>query len=333
MGRKKFISGLLLVSLVLGLTQCRQEDSFYANVLRSDVFFQAYDDHKYDFLWVFDNSGSMRPRRDFVKDHMQTFMNILNSRKAIDFQMAAVTTDFFTEGGDLVSSPTGLRVVKSAESTDPVADMASIINNIVDSPTSFWEQGLESAYQAVFQHKAEFSREGVPLVIIFLTDEEDFSCKDDCFGVEPENNLNWKPWPVSRYVDYFKDVKVAENTDTHVFPIVGTDAALCDVASLGNRYMALEEALDGISVSGSICNSDLQTSYENIARIIADRGVRFALSSQASGKGIKVFVNQELVPFSPENYIYNVEDNSITFTGAIPKNGAVLEVTYLQESN
>jgi len=333
MATKKFIAKLALMGVLLSMTQCRQEDSFYANVLRSDVFFQAYDDHKYDFLWVFDNSGSMRPRRDFVKDHMQTFMNILNSRKAIDFQMAVVTTDFFTEGGDLVAAPGGQRVVKSAESSNPVAEMAAIINSITDSPTSFWEQGLESSYQAVFQHKDEFSRPGVPLVVIYLTDEEDWSCKDDCFGVEPENNPDWKPWPTTRYVDYFKNVKKAENTDTYIFPIVGVDSALCDVASLGGRYMSLQQGVGGLSVSGSICNSDLQTSYENVARIIADRGVRFKLSSQASGTGINVFVNQTLVPFSPENYLYFPEDNSILFTGAIPKNGAVVEVTYVQQSN
>ncbi len=333
MGRNKIFCRLALVALVFVLPHCRQEDSFYANVLRSDVFFQAYDDHKYDFLWVFDNSGSMKPRRDFVKDHMQSFMNILNSRKAIDFQMAVVTTDFFTEAGSLVASPSGMKVVKSAESADPVADMADIINNIQDSPTSFWEQGLESAYQGVFQHKAEFSREGVPLIVIFLTDEEDWSCKDDCFGVEPENNTTWKPWPTSRYIDYFKEVKKAENTDTFVFPIVGVDSALCDVASLGGRYMALADELGGISKSGSICNSDLQESYENIAKIIADRGVRFKLSSEASGSGINVWVNQELVPFTPENYMYFPEDNSILFTGAVPKNGAIVEVTYVQKTN
>lgn len=331
MKKLKLIKGIALLMVSLILTQCRQDDTFYSNVLRSDVFFQAYEDHKYDFLWVFDNSGSMKERRDFVKDNLQTFMNILNSRKAIDFQMAVTTTDIFTHAGSLVQSPSGQEVVKSAESTNPVAEMAAIINNVQNSPTSFWEQGLESAYQAVYQHGAKFSRPGVPLVVIFLTDEEDWSCKDDCFGVEPENNTNYKPWPVSRYIEYFQNVKKAENTDLHVFPIVGIDANLCDVASLGNRYMQVATELGGLSVSGSICNSDLKESYENVATIIADRGVRFQLSSTASGQGINVFINQELVPYTPENYLYDVASNSIIFTGAIPKNGAIVEVTYSQE--
>lgn len=333
MKRFKIFQAIALLLVTLVTTQCRQDDGFYSNVLRSDVFFQTYLDHKYDFLWVFDNSGSMQSRRDFVKDNMQTFLNILNSRKAIDFQMAVVTTDLFNDNGALVQSPGGMKVVKSAESANPVADMASIINNISDSPTSFWEQGLENAYQAIFQHRAEFSREGVPLVVIFLTDEEDWSCKDDCIGVEPENNPDWKAWPMSRYIDFFKNVKKAENTDIHVFPIVGVDAELCDVASLGTRYMQLEAALTDISVSGSICNSDLRTSYENIAHTIADRGVRFLLSSKSSDRGINVFVNGELVPYSAENYVFEQESNSIIFTGAIPKNGAIVEVTYAQQVN
>lgn len=326
----KVFSSLCLLVMVSLLTQCRQEEAFYSNTLRSDVYFQNYNDQKYDFLWVFDNSGSMQPRRDYVKDNMQNFLNILNGRKAIDFQMAVVTTDYFNDNGSLVASPSGMKVVKSSESANPSADMASIINNIKDSPTSFWEQGLENAYQAIYQHKDEFSRPGVPLVVVFLTDEEDWSCKDDCFGVEPENNLNWKPWPMTRYIEFFQNVKKSENSEVHAFPIVGIDSKLCDVASLGKRYMELQAELSDISVSGSICNSDLKESYEGIARTIADRGVRFKLSSLASGVGINVIVNGELVPYSPENYFYEAETNSIVFTGAIPKKGAVVEVNYAQ---
>lgn len=321
--------------VVMFSTQCRQEDKFYSNVLRSDVFYQLYSDEAYDFLWVMDNSGSMKPRRDFVRDNLQNFLNVLTSRKAIDFQMAVVDTDMFSHNGALVKNPAGLEVVKSAESSNPVGDFASIINNVVDSPTSFWEQGLESAYQAIYQHKSKFSRVGIPLIIIFLTDEEDYSCQANCFGVEPEHNSDWIAFATSRYYNYFVNVKKAENTEVHIFPIVGVPSGACTVASLGTRYIEVQtQASDdgGMGVSASICNTELAASYQNIAKIISDRGVRFPLSDKASGTGINVYVNQVLIPYSPDNYIYDEETNSIIFTGAIPEKGSIIEVTYARST-
>lgn len=333
MRHQTFIKGLALVTMVLFLSQCREQASFYSNVLRSDVFYQLYQDSRYDFLWVFDNSQSMAPRRTYVRDNLQTFLNILNSRKAIDYQMAVVTTDYFTENGNLVKSGSGIEVVKSTD-PDPVGDMASLINAVADSPTSFWEQGLESAYQAVFNHRAKFSRTGVPLVIVFLTDEEDWSCKEDCYGVEPENNTNWKAWPLDRYTNYFKQIKASENSEVIAFPIVGLDSSTCTVASLGARYEGLQVALGGVGVSGSICVDELQESYQNVARIVADRGMRFQLSYPASGQGISVFVDRQNVPYSEDDgYIFEASTNSIIFTGtAVPKNGAMVEVVYSQFS-
>ena len=334
MNRGKINQFWIFTLFAVLLSNCKEAPQFYSNVLRSDVFVQVYDQERFDFLWVFDNSGSMKPRRDFVRDNMQTFLDTLNSRKAIDFQMAVVTTDMFSHNGDLVQGAGGIEVVKSAESANPVADFASIVNNVIDSPTSFWEQGLESAYQGILKHKAKFSREGVPLIIIFLTDEEDYSCSDDCFGVEPENNPNWTAWPTDRYINYFANLKKSEESNVHVFNIVGLENSPCDVASSGGRYIevldGVTEKLDGLGVSGSICNSELGDSYQNIAQIISDRGVLFPLSSTAADTGINVFVDQVHIPFSDDNYIFDQENNSIIFTGAIPKKGSLIEVTYSQ---
>ena len=324
---------ILITGLIVGLAvaACQQRDSFYVNVQRSDVFFQAYDDHKYDFLWVFDNSASMVGRRDFVKQNMQRFADILNSRKAIDYQMAIVTTDYFNDEGALVTGSGGRQVVTSVSPT-AIADFQDLISHISDSATSFWEQGLLSAKQGLYLHAAEFSRPGVPLVVIFLTDEEDYSCKDDCFGVQPEDNSNWKPYSTDYFVKYFQGIKAQENTDVFLFPIVGKSLSACEVASLGSRYMDVASQIGGASLSGSICDSDMKASFEQIAQTIADRGVRFKLSNQASGKNLAVFVNRVAVPFAPENYVYEASTNSVLFTGAIPRNGDIVEVGYSQET-
>lgn len=332
---KNSFKTLAFILVALMLANCRETTKFYANTLRSDVFVQTYEENRYDFLWVFDNSGSMKERRDFVKDNLQGFLNVLNSRKAIDYQMAITTTDMFTDQGKLITNPAGtVKVIKSS-SSNPVADFASVINNVQDSATSFWEQGLESSYQAVYQHGSEFMREGVPLVIVYLTDSEDWSCKDDCYGVEPEHNTNWKQWEMDRYITYFKNVKLAENTDVFVFPIIGMNTDDCSVEFAGNRYKTLTDALkgDNLKYSGkyaSICNSVLKTSYNGIAQAIADRANKFPLGNKASGQGIAVYVDGTLIPYSPENYLFEESTNSIVFTGAAPKKDAIIEVTYSQ---
>ncbi|MBY0369113.1 hypothetical protein K2X33_00405 [bacterium] len=327
---KTFTAILAILALLSG---CAQSDSFFVANYRSDVFVQEYDDTKFDFLWVLDNSGSMSVRREFVKDNMQGFLNILNSRKAVDFQMAVTTTDMFSNSGALIQSTGGLSVVKSATSSDPVADFASIVDAVADSPTSFWEQGLESAYQAISQHYSEFSRPGVPLIIIVVTDEDDYSCADHCWGVEPENNPDDVEFDVSRYITYFSGIKAAENSTTYLFPIVGLPTSSCTVSSLGERYEEVQVGLGGLSRSGSICNGELRSSYETIAQIITDRGMVFPLSGTASGNGIIVSVDGSLIPFSPENYEYDAQQNAIVFTGVIPRSGAVIEVSYTQGSN
>ncbi len=331
MGRKRidaFKVWLGVCALILITVSCRQTEEFYSNVMRSDVYTQQYSSQKVDFLWVMDNSGSMAPRRQFVRDNLQEFVNLLGNRKAADYQMAFVTTNIHRDHGDLVASPTGLEVVKSTESVDPVADAASIINNVTDSLSSFWEQGLESAYQALSKHKAKFSRVGVPLIIVFLGDEDDYSCMSNCTGVEPEHNPLWQAYPLNRYVDYFRNVKKSENTDVHLFPIVITEASTCAYASIGLRYMKVAEMMGGLSKNASVCDSTINASYKGVAKVIADRAARFKLSFKSNGQGLAVYVNNELVPYHPDNYLFDEATNEVVFTGAVPSQGSIIYFRY-----
>lgn len=334
MSLRKIILGGLFSVIAVGVSGCLSGESFYTNVLRSDVFYQQYESRRYDFLWVMDNSGSMASKRAYVRDNLQRFINILNSRKAVDFQMAVTTTDYFTTAGNLVASPGGQTVVKSAVSSNPVSDMAGIINNVQDSPTSFWEQGLESAYQAIYQHKSSFSRNSVPLTTIFLTDADDYSCMDQCWGVEPENNTNWVVFPLQRYVDFFQNVKSSENTEALVFNIVSTANSNCGMEAPSVRYENLTSTMGGINSSGSLCMDAIQKSFDGIARTLADRGVKFTLTQPAQATGINVYVAGIKVEYSEDNgWIFDTAENAIIFTGnSIPPNGSVVEITYNQQT-
>lgn len=328
----RILSNLLAPLLVtLLLVKCSQSDRFYQNAMKADVYNQLYDIQSYDFLWVLDNSGSMRDRTAYVRDNIGNFIKILTTIKAVDFQMSVVTVDFFDNGGNLVQSPAGLNVVKSATSANPAADFASIVNAVSDSPTSFWEQGLEAAFQAISKNGNVFSRPGIPLIIIFVTDADDYSCAENCYGNEAEHNSDWKPYALDRYVSYFKSVKSAENMRVDIFPIVGIKDSTCQFEDFGSRYISVMNELGTNGVLGSVCSNDIKAAYEGVAKTLADRGRFFKLTSASKGQGISVYIDGKLIPPSPNNYVYNIESNSIEFTGVIPTKGSKIEVTYNQK--
>ena len=101
----------------------------------------------------------------------------------------------------------------------------------------------------------------------------------------------------------------------------------------GTLTMRRLTGMGGVGVAGSICGTDLPATYNAIAATLANRGTTFPLSVPASSEGISVFVNNQLVPVSPDNYIYNSATNAIVFTGDIPSQGSTIEVVYNQSTN
>lgn len=313
---------------LLSVSGCKEAASFYTNSLRSQAFVQPSNESRYDFLWVLDNSGSMKPRRDYLRDRLNGFLSILNSRKVVDYQFAVATTDAFSHQGALVKTSSGLEVVKSKSSSNPSRDFAELVDSITDSNTSFWEQGLENSYLAILKNGSKFMRKGVPLVVVYLTDEDDFSCKDSCWGSEPENNTGWVSFGTERYIDLFKEIKKSEESEAVLFPIVGTSPERCSVPSMGLRYQSVADAIGLYGKVGSICDADLAESYNNIARIIADRGSVFKLDTPAAASSIRVYVNKVLVdPFSGA-YNFDTSINSVVFDKQLPAPGSLVEVLF-----
>ncbi|NBT59314.1 hypothetical protein EBT16_11080, partial [bacterium] len=91
---------LMAASLVV--MGCKESALFYTTSWQRAVFTQTKAESSFDFLWVLDNSGSMKPRRDYLRDNLANFLDTLNSRKAINYQMAVVTTDAFRDNGALI---------------------------------------------------------------------------------------------------------------------------------------------------------------------------------------------------------------------------------------
>lgn len=230
---------------------------------------------RYNFLWVIDNDAySLNDQRQIMRDDFREFLDILNNKKTIQYKMAVTTTDVMSNNGDLVEASCGLKIVKST-SSDPVKDFASIVDAVKSTPTSFWEQGLEASYQAMKRNGELFMEKGVPLFIVYVSNENDFSCKGmkdgtvQCYGVEPENNPDWIPFPTDRYLNYFKHLGTSEGIDVSVFTITGTVESPCSIPSVGLRYQEIQSKI-GFGVTSSICKNQFRESFEKIARVISE---------------------------------------------------------------
>lgn len=97
--------------------------------------------------------------------------------------------------------------------------------------------------------------------------------------------------------------------------------------------MKVAEMVGGLSKSSSICDSTINQSYKNVAKVIADRAARFKLSFKSDGKGLQVYVNDELVPYHPDNYEFDEENNEVVFTGAVPTQGSIIYFRYDEKFN
>src|SRR5690606_16531039 len=129
-----------------------------------------------DFLWVIDNSGSMSNIRTYMSENLTSFVNTLENRRSLDWQMAVTITDNFVQAGNLISASDGTRVV-SRSMANASSVWASLISRIGNTSRSGWEQGLESGRSDLDRYGVEFSRPNVPLIVTYITDEQDYSCE------------------------------------------------------------------------------------------------------------------------------------------------------------
>jgi hypothetical protein len=223
----------------------------------------AWADPTYNFLWVVGNADSMASKRAIVQAHFPVFVDELRANGIDEFRMAITDTDFFTNQGQLVASANGLKVVSSS-SANVASDFNSILAQVGNTGTAFWPQGLESAYQAILLHNFEFMEKG-PLVVIYLSDHNDYSCEDKCYGIQPEDNHNYLPVKTSRYGEAFKLIKNFSGQSVILHAIVGKADSPCTVPTLGTRYIDVQNSW-GVGSVQSICDDQLAQSLDNIAQ-------------------------------------------------------------------
>lgn len=331
--RKSILRWLACLALAQSFLACNKEEvnNFVSNVMRAEVFHQDGIPNKLAIAFVFDNSDSMKPEREFVKGRIAGFMKALDDKR-IPYSVGVTTTDYFTDRGRLLQAVGGYRVVTSGDS-DPAGKFAGLTDAVKDSNTSFWEMGLKSLRTVMVSDGAELGTQGSYNVGIVLTDENDYTCKPGsyCAGSTPQENPLYIPEPLENFITDFKLMSsVVDETTFAMYPIVGPEEDGCAEAEPGTRYRDVQLGLEK-GLTTSICPNDLETSLARVEEAIAGLGSKFPLSAPANLATLQVWVNGVPVPYSETNgFTYKAATYMVEFAeAAIPPKGAVIDVSYV----
>jgi hypothetical protein len=319
-----------------------------------------------DILWVIDNSGSMETSQGLLAANFPSFIEKLVQTN-FDFRMAVVTTDAYKGMAGYGTDATMAKFRDGERDyypTDGINDATSSGYFIIDRNTPninsvFQTNVLQGIYgggdergfqsmEAALLHPENvatpFPRPGAFLVVIFLTDEEDFSWNgtaniqivtDPVTGLLV-NNTKDDPrlHPISRYLDILNTATNSTSTKkNYMVSTIGIFDQACQTQlttptftgrRIAERYAELVDATGG--VKASLCDN-FDNVMSNISDSILEFSTKFYLSRTPIVDTIRVFVDGVQSP--SQAWSYDPVENSINFlTGFIPAQGADIRVVF-----
>ena len=256
-----------------------------------------------DILFVIDNSGSMGVWQTALTDNFNSFIGVF-AITGIDYQIAVITTDDATFQGPILTD------------TTPDLEAEFTAQAIAGTYGSSMEKGLQYAELATTSGGdaapgSTFLREDAKLIIIFVSDEKDWSSKTDL-----------------EYATHFKSLKATDSMAvTHA--VVGDSPSGCSSsttswarADYGEGYIEVSDLMGGEFVS--LCAEDWGAELEGLAHdSILNRS--FELTDIPYEETIVVDVDGTEVT----GWTYNDIENSVDFMGTyVPESGTEIEIRY-----
>lgn len=261
-----------------------------------------------DILWVIDNSYStMEVHQNRIASKMQSFYNGLISNKT-DFRIAATTMDMSSNGdqGALLGSvPVVTRTTPNA-----VLRLQELLKRGGDGNNS--EIGLGAMKKALEKEvakgsEAQFLREDALLVIVFVTDDKDFSqgtpndYKLFLDGLKGENSLKSQKW----IVNY---IGITDLNDPNC-------STYGDYSARGDDYIELAQGSGG--VSDSICETDFSSYIDQITLRLKSVLNRYKLEDIPLLDSLTVYKNGVLIRKDNTNgWMYETETNTVVLNGS-----------------
>ncbi len=253
-----------------------------------------------DILFVIDNSGSMCGNQTQLASNFDTFINIL-SASGYDYQIAFITTDSADFVGPIITPLT----------PDPIAEAASQITGIGCHGHAI-EKGMDMSWNATMgagdaAPGSEFLREDTKLVVIYLSDEDDFSTVSPGTMAGRLNSLK------------------ASSSMAVAHAVAGDVPGGCSTnggAQAGNDYHDLVSLTGGTFLS--ICAEDWGTPMEELARESLALSV-FYLEGDPVEDTIRVEINGVV----NSDWTYDPALNAVVFS-VIPDEGASIDIAYAE---
>ena len=262
-----------------------------------------------DILFVIDNSGSMGSNQTNIKNNFDTFMNAFTAA-GVSYQIALITTDDSSFVGDVITNTTA----------DPITAFNDQIDSI-GTRGSAHEKGLWYAYESTTTGDASpgsstgFQRSSARLVVVYVSDEPDFS--DHAYSGGGSTTMTPS--------DYSASLLSLKSSSSLVIAhaIAGDYPSGCSTnggAQFGEGYYEVVNDLGGTFMS--ICASDWSGTMDTLARESIAMS-EFPLSDMPIEDTIVVHVDGVL----SLDWNYNHSENSVSFTVA-PTDGSSVDINY-----
>lgn len=294
---------IMVITLTLGCSNqnfetVNTDDKFLASAVYSfDV----------DVLWVVDNSyETMEVHQNRIAQKMASFYDGLIANKA-NFRIAATTMDMNSGGdqGELLGSVP----VVTKDTPNAVLRLEELLKRGGDGANA--ERGLLAMKTALEKENAKgsaakFLREDALLVVVFVTDDEDFSTgtvtdyKNFLDNLKGENTVDEQRW-ITNYIG------VTDLNDPQC-------TTYGDYSARGEEYLMLASMSGG--VVESICNTDFSSYINQINVRLKSVLNKYKLDSRPILDSLTVYINGVLIREDNVNgWSYDEDKNMIILNG------------------
>ena len=322
------LRGFMMFTVLAILTSCINRPPTL-ELLDRDIKYKAQNLLKYkaSILWVVDNSYSMQKYQELLLSEMDAFLDTL-AQSGIDFHLGLTSTDMRSSsgtGGKFIGSPAVLNLRTGGW------DSLFKERFVLGENGSNRERGLDSVHTLLTKEK-HFVDTEAPLILIFLSDEEDSSLEDTSYYIDFLNGI--KPPP---------NVRVKMGWQAHFFGVLtpedrgpncnGRDTQMTKL-KVGTRYLDLVNASDGISVSICEGNFQFQSALSKIKKMLFHFFTDYKLDQLPIEETIRIYVNGNKLYKSEENgWMYHSDGNFIRFYGeAIPSYDEDIKIQFSPKS-
>jgi hypothetical protein len=263
-----------------------------------------------DILFVVDNSGSMSGNQTSLKNNFDDFIDVF-AAGGVDYNIAIITTDSSSFIGDIITSSTA----------DPITEFNDQID-LVGWHGSTSEKGLWYSYEstsgagdAAPGSSTGFFREAAKLVVVYVSDEQDWSYQTYSGG----GSTTMDP---SDYSAHLLSLKSSSGLVV-AHAVAGDYPSGCTTnghATFGDGYYDVVNDLGGTFMS--ICAEDWSVTMDTLARESLAQ-LSFELTETPLEETISVTVEG----YVSSDWSYDESTNSVAF-GTPPGDSSEIEVNY-----